>query len=206
MKYLLKYILTTGIGIYLGILISAYFSKPENPITTSIHIEAPIKISKTDSLRTELIHQVYEYIGSRFPDSKLSAETLVEACEKYKFDICFALAQAEIESHLGTAGIASKTNSVWNVGAFDGRSSQTMEQMGLGYDHPDDSIEPYIQTIQNRYLGKTKSLEELLNNYVDLNGHRYASNPDYERLLTQKYNQISQSPIGQIQQEWVKSI
>lgn len=137
----------------------------------------------------ELTLAVQHYIDSIAPTSDLRAHAIVDACEHYNVDIVFVLAQGEIESHFGTKGLASKTNSVWNVGAYD---NMTLDKI-LGkykYAHPNQSIDPYLKLITTRYL--TKTVEEgLMDNYVDVNGKRFASDPNYEERLSFKYKQIN---------------
>lgn len=149
-----------------------------------------VTINPSDSIRNELVQATNNYISHRFPKSKLTGEALVTACEKHDFDICFALAQAEIESGLGTAGKARRTNSPWNVHAHDGRSAQQMNKMGYGYSHPDQSIEPYIELVKSKYLGSKRTIHDLMKNYVALSGHRYAADPNYERTLKNAYRRI----------------
>lgn len=144
----------------------------------------------TDSLREELIKETAGYLQDRFPQSKITPDSLVDVCIAHNFDICFALAQAEIESHMGTKGVAKKTNSPWNVGAYDGRSARTMKRKGLGYNHPNESIEPYVLLVKEKYLGETRTVEDLMMNYETLSGYRYASNPNYEKQLSKKYKKI----------------
>lgn len=154
----------------------------------------------SDSIRSELVLQTNNYISQNFPKSKLTGEALVAACEKHDFDIVFALAQAEIESGMGTAGKAMKTNSPWNVGAWDSRSAHTMNKLGYGYSHPDQSIEPYIELIKSKYLGDKKTIDDLMKRYVSLSGHRYASNPRYEIHLKNTYSKIcDKTTIQQLQ-------
>ena len=57
------------------------------------------------------------------------------------------------------------------------------------YQYPNESIEPYLQLLTNRYL-VNKMEYDLFENYVDINGSRYASDPDYESKLKSKYNYI----------------
>lgn len=153
--------------------------------------DSTVKVKQhSDSLKAELVRQTNEYISSNFPKSKLTGEALVTVCLKHDFDICFALAQAEIESGFGTAGKAKRTNSPWNVGAWDGRSVQSMNKLGYGYSHPDQSIEPYIELVKTKYLGTKRSIDDLMNHYVSLSGHRYASAPNYERTLKKTYKNI----------------
>lgn len=148
------------------------------------------QLSTKDSIRTELIQEVDKYISKHFPKTHLTAQSLVTICETHQFDIVFAMAQGQIESGFGTAGKAKHTNSIWNVGQHDGRSVSTMNKLGFSFAHPDQSIEPYIVLVKTNYLGNKRTCNDLMNRYVTLSGHRYASNPRYETSLRQTYNKI----------------
>lgn len=139
--------------------------------------------------KAQLVDEVQNYINTVAPTSNLRACVLVDACEKYNIEVKFALAQGEIESHFGTKGLASKTNSVWNVGAYDGHFYSKI--MGTyKYSHPNESIEPYLKLLYEKYL--TNEVEEgLLRNFVDHNGNRFASDKNYEERLKYKYKYIS---------------
>lgn len=179
----------------------------EQVIIEYVSKNTTVTINPSDSIRTELVQATNEYISQRFPKSKLTGEALVMACEKHDFDICFALAQAEIESGLGTAGKARHTNSPWNVHAWDSRSAQQMNKMGYGYSHPDQSIEPYIELVKTSYLGGKRTIHDLMKNYVTLSGNRYASDPNYERTLKSTYKRIClKTPIKDLQQALKKCI
>ena len=138
--------------------------------------------------KIQLVDEVQNYINTVAPTSNLRACVLVDACEKYNIEVKFALAQGEIESHFGTKGLASKTNSVWNVGAYDGHFYSKI--MGTyKYSHPNESIEPYLKLLYEKYL--TNEVEEgLLRNFVDHNGNRFASDKNYEERLRYKYKYI----------------
>ena len=137
----------------------------------------------------QLVDEVQNYINTVAPTSDLRACALVDACEKYNIEVKFALAQGELESHFGTKGLASKTNSVWNVGAYDGHSYSKI-MSAYKYSHPNESIEPYLKLLYERYL--TYEAEEgLLKNFVDHNGNRFASDKNYEERLRYKYKYIS---------------
>ena len=139
--------------------------------------------------KAQLVDEVQNYINTVAPTSNLRACVLVDACEKYSIEVKFALAQGELESHFGTKGLASKTNSVWNVGAYDGHFYSKI--MGTyKYSHPNESIEPYLKLLYEKYL--TNEVEEgLLRNFVDHNGNRFASDKNYEERLKYKYKYIS---------------
>ena len=138
--------------------------------------------------KAQLVDEVQNYINTVAPTSNLRACVLVDACEKYNIEVKFALAQGEIESHFGTKGLASKTNSVWNVGAYDDHFYSKI--MGTyKYSHPNESIEPYLKLLYEKYL--TNEVEEgLLSNFVDHNGNRFASDKNYEERLKYKYKYI----------------
>ena len=146
--------------------------------------------SKYYAVREALVIEVENYIKEYAPASALSALTLVNLCGEYGVDVRLPLAQGHIESHFGTKGTASKTNSVWNVGAFDGYSADKQIREGYGFKHPDYSIEPYLKLLTTRYLVEGKTEEELLNNFVDINGNRYASCQEYESKLICKWNKM----------------
>ena len=135
-----------------------------------------------------LVNEVQNYINSVAPSSNLRGYAIVEECEKYGIDVCFVLAQGEIESHFGTKGIASKLNSVFNVGIYDGK---TIEEINNKYkfDYPNESIEPYLKLLIDRYL-VNKTEDDLMRKFVDINNKRYASNPNYEIMISERYKFI----------------
>ena len=138
-----------------------------------------------------LVNEVQNYINTISPSSNLRGYALVEECEKYGVDICFALSQAEIESHFGTKGIASKLNSVFNVGIYDGKTAEEIDNK-YKFDYPNESIEPYLKLLNERYL-VNKTEQDLMNEFVDINGNRYASNPNYENMISDKYKYITEN-------------
>ena len=137
-----------------------------------------------------LVEEVDNYIHEVAPNSALTGLAIVNGCEKYNIDVIFVLAQGQQESHFGTMGIAAKTNSVFNVLAYDGRSAADMNKKGHGYSHPDLSVEPYLELLINNYLVDGKTEKDLLHNYVNVNGDRYASCTNYEDLLSGLYIKI----------------
>lgn len=141
-------------------------------------------------IKNQIINEIDNYIDSIAPNSILNGITLFEVCDKYNIDICFAMAQAQLESHFGAAGIAKTTNSVWNIGALDGISAEDMIKKGLNYKHPDHSIEPYIEYLYNNYLSDGRTEYDLMKKYTNIHGQRYASDINYEKKLTNVYNRI----------------
>lgn len=137
-----------------------------------------------------LVDEVNAYIARIAPTSNLNGRILVELCDEYNIDIKFVLAQGQIESHFGTRGLAAKTNSVFNVLAYDGHSFNQICKNGK-YSHPDHSIRPYLQLLTDDYLVDDKTEYDLMDEFVNKDGNRYASAKDYENKLKSTYNAIS---------------
>lgn len=119
---------------------------------------------------------------SSFKGSGLTGEVLARNAEKVYNEsgvlvpIDLVLTQGQFETNLGTK-LKSKNN-YWNVGNTDDGSTKN-------YDSPDDSAYDYMKLIQKDYLqdGK-KSVDDLTKNYVNSDGNRYASDPNYEKKLS----------------------
>ena len=142
--------------------------------------------------KTSLVREVQSYIDKVAPTSNVRGYAIVDECEKYGVEICFVLAQAEIESHFGTKGLGSKFNNVFNVDVHDKVKGKKDMNKKYIYNYPNESIEPYLQLLTNKYL-VNKLESDLLIKYVDTNNSRYATDPDYEEKLRSKYNNIISS-------------
>lgn len=164
-------------------------------------------IEYTDSVKTQLINEVDTYINTIAPSSKLDGEIVVDMCCEYNVDIAFVLAQGQIESHFGTTGTARKTNSVFNVGAYDGYSASRQRANGFGFSHPNESVEPYLILLTNNYLVNGKTINDLMYVYVNHLGMRYASDTRYEYMLRSVYNKInSKTNINSLYNEYVNCL
>lgn len=158
-------------------------------------IESELKYFETKS---KLVSAVQSYMESVASTTNIRAYELVDLCDKYAVDLKFVIAQAEIESSFGTKGLAAKTRSIFNVGAFDGHNYHNIKSK-YKYSHPNASIEPYLKLLNDKYL--VDKLEfDLLNEFVDKNGNRYASDENYEEKLKAKYMFITNNtPIDSLQ-------
>lgn len=154
-------------------------SKPKPDFWYSIYQERTEL--KYWSSKDSLVTAIDNYIITTAPESTVDGLFLLNKCQEYNVDLVFVLAQATLESHFGTTGIAKKTNSVFNVGAYDGKSSSTIPSK-FKYENPNLSIDPYLTLLNDSYLD-SKSEEELLKNFVNKYGKRYASYSNYEKEL-----------------------
>lgn len=140
-----------------------------------------------DGARADLVQCIDSTIRSYAPTTCMNGLEILRQCEEGNIDLFFVLAQGHLESHFGTRGMALKTNSVFNVFAYDGHDYQRINKKGK-YKHPDLSLIPYIKLLNDKYLVDGKTEKDLMVNFVDINGHRYASSEDYENNLTNMYN------------------
>ncbi len=146
--------------------------------------------SQFDAAREELAIEVDKYISTVAPNADISALNVIDLCSEYNVDIRLVLAQGHVESHFATKGTAARTNSIFNVGAYDGYSAEKQIKNGYGYRHPDFSVEPYLKLLTTRYLVDGRTEDDLLDNFVDANGNRYASCTTYESMLKSKIEKM----------------
>ena len=134
-----------------------------------------------DYMETALRNQNYS-----LEDTQLDARALVTASERYNFDLALLMAAAHCESCFGATPRAQRTNSVYSVGCYDNGKNR------VTYDNPNDSILGYINLLNSDYLVNGKTINDLLRKgcFVNKNGHRYASDPNYEAKILKVMNRI----------------
>jgi len=134
--------------------------------------------------KSKIVDEIEFFINKKASYASIDPVLVIRNSDKYDIDPRLFLAQGLLESHFGTKGLARKTNSVCNVGAWDdGTITHT-------YDHPNLSIEPYFKLLRNNYL-VDKTEEELLQNFVNKDGNRYASYALYEKELKIVWEEIN---------------
>ena len=148
-----------------------------------------------DSIKSELISEVSKYINRQAPKShQFIPKYLVQSGLDHNIDICFMMAQTQIETNFGTMGI--------------GRESSKRSMFGVmsyKYDSYDKAINHYCEVLKKHYLVKGKTEQHLLTKYVTGKGGRYAANPRYEKELTLAYMSIKRSTkINSLQKEYSK--
>lgn len=151
-----------------------------------------------------LVDAIDSYIKEIAPSSVMNGLAFVNKCDEYTMDLFFVVAQAQVESSFATKGTGHTMNSAFNVKAYDGKGTKYMDK----YSHPDESIEPYIKLLKNDYLydvstGETKTEMDLMNNYVNFEGNRYASNPDYETMMLSTYKKLTDR-YGRLYDDFLK--
>ena len=163
----------------------------------SFNCTTTVKEFQQDVIYNHLIQEVEIHIQKSLQPknlfTELSADSIVYYCLKYNYDIPLLLSQGWVESFFGTVGRAIKTNSVFSIGAWDNKTVTTYQTIN-------SCIEPYIIIMQRDYL-TNKTINELLNNFINKHGYRYATNTKYEQAIRKRRNHIIKNTnIYKIQQ------
>lgn len=160
---------------------------------------------KYEEVRADLLRAVDSYIREKSPNSVMNSFAFLDASDEYDIDLRFMLAQCQLESNFSTAGIAMKTLSAFNVYAYDGKSASKMMEENHKYRHPDLSIADYCKMLNSKYIVAGKTEFDMMDKYVNAEGKRYASSPDYEMRLRMIFDTISnETQIGSLYQEYIK--
>lgn len=106
-----------------------------------------------------------------------SAKKTYEETGKY-IPVDFALAQAQRESSMGRKGRSPKNNP-YNVGEFDEGTKITFKNM-------EEGVQAYFNLIANDYLVDGKTTDDLMKNFVNHQGNRYATDTEYETYFQQQ--------------------
>lgn len=122
-------------------------------------------------------------ILEKYPKSRIKAEDLYESAKKiydekgiivpYKL----AISQAIIETSLGNSGVGKNRNNPFSLNSKKGYKR---------YDQIKDGVIDYYYFVSNGYL-RCKSINELLTNFTNCKGYRYAETRSYEAKLKRQY-------------------
>ena len=161
-------------------------------INTEIGVNnKPTKESIIESINKEAITFVKKYYPN-CPD--IISTYIVKKGLENDIDICFMLAQTQLETSFGKAGI--------------GRTSSRHSLFGVEkrhYSNYVDAINDYVKLLKTSYLVKGRTEQNLLKNYVNKGGYRYAGNPNYEVSLRKYYNTICNvTKIKSLQNQYKK--
>lgn len=151
---------------------------------------------KALSDETSIVYNKYKELADKFLAAKGAtgvtgadlARAAVNSYEKYgrTVPVELALAQLSQEGYLAKTKKPNKpqrTNNPFNVGNTDDGSTVTHSDVSSG-------IQKYYDLMAKSYL-KSKSSEELLNNFTNSAGNRYASDKNYEKRLKEHIKEIN---------------
>ena len=168
----------------LSSMVQAEFNKMKNSSETPLMQDTNLQ-NKVNAVKDYITKSVKNQ-GYNPENLKLSPEEMVIACEETGYDLPMLMAQAHLESCFGFGRRARETNSVFSVGCYDNGKNMAK------YNSQNASIRPYIRLMQNDYLRGEKSIDDILspNAFVNMNGHRYAQDKNYENKVKTLRNKI----------------
>lgn len=124
------------------------------------------------------------YLDAEAPGTAITGDMLAKAAtaamNKYgkEVPVEIALAQLTQEGFLAkgkTPNKPQRTNNPFNVGNVDSGAVKKFDKI-------EEGVQRYYDLLAKSYL-KTRTPEELLNNFVNTSGNRYASDKNYEKRL-----------------------
>lgn len=146
--------------------------------------------NKKDSIKNEIIIEVKKYILKQSPKShKNIPEYIVNGALNHNIDICFIMAQTQLETNFGTLGVGREVSRRSMFGVA-----------GKKYLNYQDAVNDYCKILRKSYLVRGRTEQHLLTKYVTYTGKRYAANMRYEKELSTVYrNILSKTKISSLQ-------
>ena len=181
-KFILLTLLSLGIGMGMGTLLSNTLLNSFSPLTSKI-VGTQEWVDST-FYDYEIRAKVYL---KRFKNTPIKAEMLSNAARNaydstsILLPLELALAQAQIESSMGTKGRSPKTNP-FNIGEYD---TKTVSH----FNNTTEGIQAYYYIMCGVYLN-CKEVDILFKNFTNCHGKRYASNPNYEKVIKNQFKYI----------------
>lgn len=143
-------------------------------------------IDTADTLFTEYQRRAAAYLSrSLFIGTPLTGEMLAN-CAKVTWQkhgvvipVELALAQAQLETRLGTGGRAGHRTNPYNLGEWDGRTSPGFKTTELG-------VLAYYELLASRYFTGGRTEWDLFVRFIDKEGYYYATE-EYGPAVKQSY-------------------
>lgn len=160
-----------------------------------INIETPVINKEYDSTYAAVLKVTANYINKQAPKAHNDLpKYLLDAALEYDIDLCFMMAQTQLETNFGTLGAGREKSRRSLFGVY------TKKYTSYEY-----AIDDWCKLLNKSYLGKGRTEEHLMNSYTSHSGKRYAENPSYEISLKSTYKSIVKSTgLKQMQTELKK--
>ena len=148
-------------------------------ITITLLLLSSIVFSQIDSTYYFKSKRILE----NYPKSRITAQEIFNAAQEvYSKNGIFVpcelvIAQGVLETSLGRSGVGIRNNNVFSI---KGNGSYKV------YKSTKHGLIDYYHKISESYL-KNKTINQLLNNFRNINGYRYASSKKYEIDIKRLY-------------------
>ena len=157
-------------------------------------LEENLEENMKKNLKNDLTKEVRNYILDNSKHTNVSfvteiSEHIVNRALDNHIDICFILAQGHLETGFGSYGIGKSKKSIFGV-------------YNKHYESYTECVDYYVYLLRKSYL-VNKTEKQLMNNYVNKNGYRYAEDKMYEHKLKKYYSKVNKSTsISELQYKY----
>lgn len=188
--FLISLLLTFLIGIKIGVNLNnpQSTSEDENNLITKESLHPTKNKEWVDSTFKDYNLRANLYLNKPFFKGSPIKPEILTLCARNAYDstgillpIELALAQAQWESGMGLEGRSPKNNP-YNIGETDNGTVRYFKSTF-------DGVQAYYYVMCNNYL-RCRKTEELLTNFVNCNGKRYAKSETYETNMYNLYINI----------------
>lgn len=139
--------------------------------------------------------QIQSFIDAKSGgNAPITAKDIIDVSAKYNVPVELILAQGAMESNFGTKGRAARTNNIFNVGNTTPgdkmrKGSKEQQAVSRKFDSWIDGLDAYASLMSRRYA-PDGNWSNLLENFVNDEGNRYATAEGYEDSLKQMIDEF----------------
>lgn len=163
----------------------------ENKLSTIVYeLPKDSNIEYIDSIFNEYENRANIYLSQKKFENSPIKGFMLSTCAKDAYLVTgiflpveLALAQAQLESSMGTKGRSPDTNP-YNIGEYD---SITV----MSFKNTYEGVRSYYKYMTRDYL-KCRPIDILLKNFRNCKGYRYASAENYEKEISRLYFSIEE--------------